>query len=163
MSYDYYSQNSGKYKQQHGNKRRIKLVVIGVVLVLVGIVGIRQLKHHPEWQESIESYQTGVLSWMGDWKQKLHQTVATVQHEVDEGSTEPPVVKFEFYNTLQDMQAMQASVKPAIKPADNKSVIKPSTEKPKLAAKIKQPPISHADDLEKDILSTMKKTGGNKT
>lgn len=157
MSYDYYSQNSRKYnKQPNTMARRIKLAAIFVLLIVGIIIVINKFKHHPEWSEALKTYQSSFQAWLSDRKQKLHQTVATVQHEVDEGNGEPPAVKFEFYNTLQDMQAMQA--KPTPKFAENKPVLKPQTEKPKLGLKSKSS--AHAD-LEQDILSTMKKSGGN--
>lgn len=142
---NYYGHGRRKQDARVVMWRRIKWLTF-LALIGAGLFFAWQLlKDNPEWSGMLTEYRGKVTGWIQQRKQKINTTVAKVRQQVGEGDGTPAEVKFEFYNTLQDMKAMQAESKV-------------TTEKVKVAATPKpKRKISHADDLENDILATMKK------
>lgn len=127
--------------------RRIKWAMFFALIGAAIFFAWQFLKKNPEWSEMLGEYKASVSNWIANRKQKIHTTVAKVRQQVGEGDGTPAEVTFQFYDTLQDMKAMQA--KPEVKTVADKTK---AVVKPKHPAKV-----SHTADLENDILAAMKK------
>lgn len=153
-----------------------RLLLSGFIVLLVGGASFMfyEYKAHPEWVEDIAAYRENIGTWLAERKKSMHHGVGKVSNAPEEDDGDRPV-NFEFYSTLQDMKSMQAEAHSAAqrKLAEKNSqeaVVKAASSKTmadnkrdsgeQSAKKTKSVKISHAADLEKDLLATIKQTGG---
>lgn len=163
MSYS----NQYSYGARHLNKRRSKWMRVFIITAIVLLLAatffvVREVKRNPIWMQTLTNYRESVTAWVSLRKQRLHQTVANVRKESKNRDDDERVVKFEFYNTLQDMQSMQVQAQAAAtKKQEQKTLEKLNANQiaaTATSAKIKKPVkiITQAADLENDLLAVMK-------
>lgn len=175
---DYHHRTRGR------QKRSIlpRLVLVGSIVLLLSAVGfsVYEYKIHPEWLENVVAYKERVGFWLSERKQGIRPGIAKVGGDADEQDHAVRPVNFEFYSTLQDMTSMQAEARAEAQlmlaekeAAESKRVAAKPAPVKKVASNFrgsaspdtknrKQIKVNHAADLEKDLLATIKKTGGGK-
>lgn len=153
-----------------------RLLLAGFIVLVVGGASFMfyQYKTHPEWAEEIAAYREQIGTWLAERKKSMHHGVAKVGKVTEEDDGDRPV-NFEFYSTLQDMKSMQAEAHSAaqrklaeknsqeavVKSIPSKMMVDNKRDSGEQSAKkSKSVKISHAADLEKDLLATIKQTGG---
>ena len=187
-----YSNQPYRGKRQPPKQRSRWWLVAIMFVITVAVTTffvMRDIRQNADWVQEATNYRERLATWIDERKQHISKTVVRARKEVGVSDESERVVAFEFYDTLQDMQSMQVeaqaqadknleenvSLKPAVKLAEKsapapsvKPVIK-SVAKPKVkrviastAKSAKYTKISHAADLEKDLLATMKKKSGRK-
>lgn len=181
---DYSSHHSrGRHKSGFGMRR---VFFIALFLMLAGGAGFMfyEYKNHPAWSSALADYQGRVTSWLSDRKQRMHQGVVAVRKTVAPRDDSERVVNFEFYSALQDTKSMQVEAEDAA--ARMKAEKAEAEEKYKMAIakrngraapqqvadrrqegapevkKAQSVKISHAAELENDLLAVMKQSGGEK-
>jgi hypothetical protein len=158
MSYsNQYSRGKRKHGQQGGGWPRIIFAAVILVLISVVIFIFYEYKQHPAWGESVADYRSRFSAWVAERKQHLNQKVVSIKHDVVDSDEADRAVNFEFYNTLQDAQPMQAAAQAEMKRnIEQKSIAKAAP----VAKAVKSAKIIHAADLEKDLLAAIKQGGG---
>ena len=179
---DYSNHHSrGRYKSGFTRLQRFYLVLGIVALVGAGIFAVYEYQTHPQWAETVAGYHNSVNTWLTERKQNMHHGVAAKgRKDVADREDSDQAVNFEFYSTLQDMKSMEveaqaAAQKKLVDQSDAEAKTKIAVEKNAslktvavkkqdhavpTAKKIKPVKISHAADLEKDLLATMKQKSG---
>jgi hypothetical protein len=179
---DYSSHNSRGRRQSEGRSSglaRLLLATLIMLLMSASAFLIYEYKTHPEWVDEIAQYRVRVGIWLAERKQGMHHGIARVKNQIVVREDDDRVVNFEFYSTLQEMKSMEAQARDdaeqklversATVPSAKNSILKKSQDrnaKTLIAKKhddavssikkIKQIKISHAEDLENDLLATMK-------
>lgn len=133
-----------------------RLMLAGVIVLLIGAAGFvfYEYRKHPEWTNKLAAYREKVTDWLAERKKNMHHGIAKVGNQPAVNDDEDRHVNFEFYNTLQDMKSMSAS---QVKKSENvsaSSAVKTVSQK--------STKISHAAEIEKDLLAAMKKSDGGK-
>lgn len=151
-----------------------RLFLAGLIVLLAGGASFTfyQYKAHPEWAEDIAAYREHLGTWLAERKKNMHHGAGKVSNAPEEDDGDRPV-NFEFYSTLQEMKSMQAEAHSAaqrklaekngkevvVKSASSKALAENKRDNTEQVAKnVKS--INHAADLEKDLLATIKQTGG---
>ncbi len=151
MSYsNQYSRGNRKHSQDETSWARIMLAAFLFLFLCAAIVGIYEYKTHPKWAENVAEYRERLSTWYTMRKENLNKKVASVRREVGDSEGSERVVNFEFYNTLQDVPPMQVAAQAEMKKSQE------------LKATAAAPKISHAADLEKDLLAAIKQKTGDK-
>lgn len=131
-----------------------RMMMAGFIVFLMAAAGFvfYEYKTHPAWSAKLAAYRENVSNWLAERKQSMHHGIAKVRTQAAGNSEEDRPVNFEFYNTLQDMKAMSVDARAAVQKKTNEAV--------QVAKKSQSAKISHAADLEKDLLAAMKKNSG---
>lgn len=148
-----------------------RLILAGSIVMLSAVAGFvfYEYRTHAEWFNTLAEYRENVTNWLAERKNNMHHGIAKVRSQPAANDDDDRPVNFEFYNTLQEMKSMsvdarnaveakqaeKVSAAPVTKIASQKSNDAVQTNKKSQSAKI-----SHAADLEKDLLAAMKKNGG---
>lgn len=153
MSYQSYYAHG----RRHKNSTRY-LVLLAVLVMIAGaliFIGIKQIERHPDWTKPVAQYYGRAASWVADRKKNYSQKAAAVRKNIEVGDDPDRTVNFEFYNTLQEMQSMQAQEETKVE-HENKKIVAVKTPTKKTVT------ISQATDIEKDLLTAMKQSSGGK-
>lgn len=181
---DYSSHHSHGRLKNRFSVRRFFFVVVFLMVVTAGGAMIYEYKSHPAWADTVAEYRGRLNNWLSERKQRMHQSVVAVRKTVTSRDDSERVVNFEFYSALQDTQSMLAEAedaaakrmaekaeaeekyKMAIAKRNGKTVPQQVADKrqdsitdEKTEHQVK---ISHAAELENDLLTAMKKSGGDK-
>jgi hypothetical protein len=164
-----YSNQYSHGKRNRNNSRYIWFAVFFFLLIAT-VFGYRKMQRTPEWSRPVAQYYGKAATWIAERKEHLTQKAAKVRKNIEVSDDPDRAVNFEFYNTLEDMQSMQARVevetearnqpkKLADAEQNNDKTAAPplASVKPKTKQVVK---VSQAADLEKDLLATMKQRGG---
>jgi hypothetical protein len=181
---DYSSHHSHGRQKSRFSVRRFFFAVVFLMVASGAAFMIYEYKSHPAWADTFAEYHGRVNNWLTERKQRMHQGVVAVRKTVAARDDSERVVNFEFYSALQDTKSMQVEAedaaarmmaekaeaeekyKMAIAKRNGKTVPQQladkkqdSTADEKKAQPVK---ISHAAELENDLLTAMKKSGGEK-
>lgn len=153
-----------------------RLLLAGSVVSLMIGAGFtfHAYKTHPEWAENISDYSERVSTWLAERKKNMHHGIAKVRNAPDERDDGDRPVNFEFYSTLQDMKSMEAEAHAAaqkklaakdnpasaLKNAPKTASVKPVDDAERGSKKSQKVKISHAADIENDLLAAMKRNAG---
>jgi hypothetical protein len=157
MDYSNHYMYGGRKRGFFAANWRVLLAVTVVVIGSLAGVSYYEFKTHPQWGEIIADYHARTTTWLAERKKNLHHGIARVKREVIENDDSEREVKFEFYNTLQDMKSMQVDVQAETKmKAQESDPVKPAQKSAaKRTRNEPQTKISRSADIENDLLAAM--------
>jgi hypothetical protein len=136
-------------------------MLAGVIVLLIGAAGFvfYEYRTHPAWSHTLAEYREKVTDWLAERKKNMHHGIAKVGKQSVENDDDDRRVNFEFYNTLQDMKSMSVDARAAAQVKKSETVSSSTAVK---TVSQKSTKISHAAEIEKDLLAAMKKSDGGK-
>jgi hypothetical protein len=166
-NHDFY----GKDKLGNPGKRRKRWIIAGVAALAIAAAGFLfyEYKTHPEIALRVAEYHEQISEWLAKRKASMHHGIAKVKKQTVHADESGESIHFEFYNTLQEMNSMQADVaagtqRKLAEAEMKKTAVKlKSAGKPQIHAAKKPNPEKAGGDaaaLENELLAAMQQNNG---